>query len=772
MKKIIIAIIMLSLFSTPFYGVRALDVSDAYKSIVKIYTYTENESNQLNLIQSGSGIIINNEGVVLTNHHVVTAENGFEEEMPVSFKICLTVNTAEKPTCDYSGQLLAKDKSKDIALIKIKNISGLSNKASFDYLERKTASDFKEGDSVKALGYPGIGGDTLTTTAGTISGTTEKYSSSWIKTDTSFSYGSSGGALIDENGKLLGITTQAHSDFLGSLGYVIDIVSVNSWIDSNASKAAQSTILQGKMDELIIKQNKLNNSNTFSAALPAISITKASDWEFKYDEDGVLVIENVINSEGGGISLIWSDEGILQENRMEAFVKPIKMLSSTWLKFISEKDRMFNDKKAKELVYMVGENELGQILIPSKNYMIVLSYNYGENDVDKNAVDQMVNSLTISDAGNNFTETRSYQNKNPYFNISVPSNWAVNSKNSVDEPLDGVNHDDVDVSFSVYINKLTDTVKGMTNEAYFNYFKDNEMVKQDYEISFDFKADRYYETMNYALNGSIQNVIYYKYRFKDENDNDKVKAHAAGLRIRKDDKAIIIGFDYMGDDEKVFEQKLKDFIDKVLVNFDMGGQPANPANPANPTSNLQIISLTNAFSKKLIGKILLKVESKGEAWYLSSKDNKAYYLGRPNDAFQVMREQGVGISNANLNKIPVGTENMSGTDTDGDGLSDIFEDAIGTNKDKKDTDGDGYEDKIELDNGYSPSAKNIKLSTDKKFSDSQKGKIFLQVEGKGEAWYINPSDGKRYFLGRPSDAYNLMRNLGIGISNNDFDKIN
>jgi hypothetical protein len=47
----------------------------------------------------------------------------------------------------------------------------------------------------------------------------------------------------------------------------------------------------------------------------------------------------------------------------------------------------------------------------------------------------------------------------------------------------------------------------------------------------------------------------------------------------------------------------------------------------------------------------------------------------------------------------------------------------------------------------------------------------LQVEKNGEAWYINPNDLKRYFLGRPTDAFNIMRTLGLGISNANFDNL-
>jgi len=52
-----------------------------------------------------------------------------------------------------------------------------------------------------------------------------------------------------------------------------------------------------------------------------------------------------------------------------------------------------------------------------------------------------------------------------------------------------------------------------------------------------------------------------------------------------------------------------------------------------------------------------------------------------------------------------------------------------------------------------------------------KGRILLQVEDKGQAWYIDPETEKRAFLGRPADAFRIMRGLGLGISNDNLAKI-
>jgi uncharacterized protein YcgL (UPF0745 family) len=172
----------------------------------------------------------------------------------------------------------------------------------------------------------------------------------------------------------------------------------------------------------------------------------------------------------------------------------------------------------------------------------------------------------------------------------------------------------------------------------------------------------------------------------------------------------------------------------------------------------------------LAGKILLQVEDKGQAWYVRPDYLTRYFLGSPNNAFQIIKVLGKGISNNDLTKIPIGISNKNCTDSDLDGVCDSLEDAIGTNKNNKDSDNDGYNDKKELDSGYDPLGNN-KQMIDKIFTQKNTGKIFLQVEKRGEAWYVEPLTLKRYFLGRPADAFQIMRNFGLGIKNSELEKI-
>ncbi len=127
---------------------------------------------------------------------------------------------------------------------------------------------------------------------------------------------------------------------------------------------------------------------------------------------------------------------------------------------------------------------------------------------------------------------------------------------------------------------------------------------------------------------------------------------------------------------------------------------------------IPFISFANSsLAERLSGRILLQVEEKGEAYYINPVDLKIHFLGRPEDAFSVMKELGLGVSEKDFNS--------------------------------------------------------FKIKTPRRLS----GRILLRVEANGEAYYINPVDLKMYFLDRPADAFVIMRNLGLGITNNDLNKI-
>jgi len=171
------------------------------------------------------------------------------------------------------------------------------------------------------------------------------------------------------------------------------------------------------------------------------------------------------------------------------------------------------------------------------------------------------------------------------------------------------------------------------------------------------------------------------------------------------------------------------------------------------------------------GQVLLQVEENGEAWYVDPATYKKYYLKDGTSAYTALGAFGLGVRNKDLEKIPVGVETrFQLQDSDGDGLDDKLEVGLGTDPKNTDTDGDGYKDGDEVKNGYDPLGSE-KVSRDSTLVSRLKGRIVLQVENGGQAWYINPTDGKRYYMADGALAYQIMRYLSLGVKNDDLRQI-
>jgi len=117
-----------------------------------------------------------------------------------------------------------------------------------------------------------------------------------------------------------------------------------------------------------------------------------------------------------------------------------------------------------------------------------------------------------------------------------------------------------------------------------------------------------------------------------------------------------------------------------------------------------------SLADKYAGRFLLQVQSYGRAWYINPTDRNRYYLGA--DATTTITNLGMGISNKDLQKIPT--------------------------------------------------KKGIKA--DQKLVNRLKGKILLQVQDKGQAWYVNPLDGLRYQLSDASTTLNLAGKFSQGVT--------
>lgn len=747
--------------------------SDAYKAIVLIKSYIEDSLGNIMLNSLGSGVIIDENGLVITNHHVVSEKDEFDNtEKDLGYIICITEDISKMPDCSYSGNLIARNEDLDLALLQMEKIPDYGGKDTFDYLIMNTIDQTEVNDEVMAYGYPGIGDDTITITKGIISGKTNKHQIDWLKTDAVISFGSSGGAALDSEGKVIGITSSAHSDFLGSLGYIISVDSITNWLWDNKNKEPKHFEIDSKVIEFINRRKNLYNR--FVNTHPPFTIDKPAEWQYNFEYERVFDILKMSDEDGGGISIsIFRLPFIASLDYVEPVVK--RQLSQfEVLSLMSMKSTITKignvDAKLIELSALGSKSK--SYFVPIDNYIIEVAFDYGEDNKDKSTVENILNSFTVREL-KGYTENNIYFQTNPDFTVYADDNWGIDIRNDKSSPLMIMHHDIPEVFGDIEVQKLDD-IDG--NDEFYDFGK---QVYKEINI-LSSKMDTQIEILDsdahYNLGGDLSDVIMFEYEKKSVTTGDIISQNIV-YSVLIDGKAISASINYYSDNKDKFNS-LKDDFKLFLENFSLKYNAENKNISDNKvemevkSETKNVINIINQkLHSKLKGKIMIKVEDLGKAYYINPSSESMYYLGRPDDAFQVMREQGVGINNIDLEKIPVAVNNMSGVDTDGDGLSDMFEDAIGTDKNKIDSDGDGFNDKSELDAGYSPKLKMVKINYDTYFSEKQKGKIFLQVEGKGEAWYINPSDGKRYFLGRPGDAYNVMRNLGLGISNVDFDSL-
>lgn len=149
---------------------------------------------------SGSGVIISNDGYIVTNNHVVADAD----------ELTVTLNDNK----EYSARIIGTDKTTDLALIKIdgKNLPAITI---------ANSENIKVGEWVLAVGNPF--NLTNTVTAGIVSAKGRSlYQNgveSFIQTDAAINPGNSGGALVNTRGELIGINAMLYSQTGSFSGY-------------------------------------------------------------------------------------------------------------------------------------------------------------------------------------------------------------------------------------------------------------------------------------------------------------------------------------------------------------------------------------------------------------------------------------------------------------------------------------------------------------------------------------------------------------------------
>ncbi len=182
---------------------------------ITIETTSSYYSYQYTAEGNGSGVIISQDGYILTNNHVIEDAN----------KITVRLRNGK----EYEAKLIGKDSKTDTAVIKIEE-KGLK------YAILGNSSNLQVGDLAVVIGNPlgKLGG---TVTSGIISAlereiTIEGKKMNLIQTDAGVNPGNSGGGLFNSNGELVGIVTAKSSGIdVENLGFAIPVNDIKSVVD-------------------------------------------------------------------------------------------------------------------------------------------------------------------------------------------------------------------------------------------------------------------------------------------------------------------------------------------------------------------------------------------------------------------------------------------------------------------------------------------------------------------------------------------------------------
>lgn len=165
----------------------AAAVAKVSPSVVKI-EYSAGQT-----VYSGSGVVIDKAGYILTADHVVDNSH--------TMRISFTDND------NYECKVIARDTARDLAIIKI-----VSNNSDFPVAELGDSTKSAIGDEVLILGFPLSAtvnaSRSFNTSKGIISGFVDTDSVHYIKTDAAVNHGNSGGPMINMNGQVIGIMVQ------------------------------------------------------------------------------------------------------------------------------------------------------------------------------------------------------------------------------------------------------------------------------------------------------------------------------------------------------------------------------------------------------------------------------------------------------------------------------------------------------------------------------------------------------------------------------------
>lgn len=641
---------------------------------------------------SGSGTIIDPKGIILTNRHVV--DGAYKNICFIGFLDSINKDPNFGPDGNPNlaeVKYITTTKDMDAAVLYLDN----KNNKIYPYVNiwNSNSNSLKFGDKIEVVGYPSIGGSTITYTSGDFSGfgSQSDGTQNYIKTNVVLEHGNSGGSAYNQKGSFIGIPSMVVAGTLNSISYILSVDSIKNWLSGFLGNNYKQEIIEQL--PVIVESPKVDIQSDITP--PRFNLDRLCYAAYENDvmtNFARCFLKNQKRSEEfNDIQFYWNELNYKRGN---------------------EYSDVYDENGIKGYYYYFGQDltvdpiKSGQYVQSSTflNAAGARQQSMPRIKIEKEGTYYFI--LRVEDLNGNFSNTYIYE--------------YVYEKN---------NHKTIE-NFSFYKDKnLKYFVKGY-NANYYNEPRPGEhhplecrtklknlTVRWEYPINYDKYVTKFLNSHDGLQTISVKGdeVNGDKYTFSNLNLGKKINWVTD---FHKPDYS-----DYNRKDV-YYEFFLKPVVSNnnlldyhhEMIKIIYDPKLNEDLTCKNTTIFLETkekpIVYNESINNKFNGKILLQVESHGEAWYVNPKTGKRHYMANGDEAYKIMRFLGTGITSKDLDKI----------------------------------------------------------NNDKNFAKKYSGKIFLQTEAHGEAYYID-FNGMVHYLKDGAAAYTIMRELGLGITNNDLSKI-
>jgi S1-C subfamily serine protease len=184
-------------------------VRQAVAAVGQILVRGYGDSPEGSLRPRGSGVIVREDGVVVTSYHVITEDKTDRPYDGIYFSLPSKAGSPAQHPKPYQLQIVLVHRIYDLALLRVLTDSAgeaVTAAGGFTAIEIGDSRAPNLLDDLIIIGFPQQGGATVTVNTGLVEGADPL--GNWIKTDARLIHGNSGGAAVNSEGKLIGIPTR------------------------------------------------------------------------------------------------------------------------------------------------------------------------------------------------------------------------------------------------------------------------------------------------------------------------------------------------------------------------------------------------------------------------------------------------------------------------------------------------------------------------------------------------------------------------------------